>query len=75
MGNGVVVTGTEEAMQYELKKTWTLMRGEEAEKFRANIAEVRDLMKKSKDSGMARANMVSLVESLISGSISRSLRT
>jgi len=59
-GNGTVVNSTPEAVAKELRETWTRMRAEDGERYRRNIEELRGLIRKSMESGMARANLLRL---------------
>lgn len=65
LGNGVIVDGTEDAMQKELETTWKIMRGPKAEVFRENINSVRDTMRASWETGMTRGSMLKIVERLM----------
>lgn len=60
LGNGVVVNSTSEAMTKELNETWSRIRGEDGERYRRNISEIRGLIRKSAESGKARENMLRL---------------
>ncbi|RXK35417.1 hypothetical protein M231_07321 [Tremella mesenterica] len=59
-GLGEYVEGTEEAMRTQLADAWTRMRGEEGDKYRMKISELKELMRVSWVSGGSKEAAMSI---------------
>jgi hypothetical protein len=54
---GVTVLGTTEAIENELREVWAAMRGEEGKAVRQRMEALHDLLRKSKENGLAKKGM------------------
>ena len=58
LGNGMTIDSNPANMQKELKETWYKIRGKEGDQCRQNIANIREVIKMSSASGLAKKNMI-----------------